>query len=485
MSPPDAHRPPLGNEGREQEIDGGEPFEVDDSATEGLQEPSKSPDLAERLCLVKEVEQVYREAHDEAIRTETVDPVLHELRSELDDAVCKLVTDWELLGEPEHYRTAMESLPGYDRWHVVAREDPETNAAFDDLGAPVLDHPRIHRGGTFSYDVPATPTAAWGRGDEVLQADGEGLLIAGGTGTGKSTLGMQLLAGRLGLLSEVLGYPVQTAAAPILYLAMDRPTQIRRLMHRLFRNFDARDVLEEKLLVWSGPLPATLNADPSVIVRLCEDLGVRDVFVDSIKDAAVKLTDDEAGGSINRSFQMCTAEGINLVALHHQRKSTADGAKAPKTLDDIYGSALIPAGMGSVLALHGQAGDPVVELHHLKQPLETIGPLRIEHDNQTGLSAVVHGFDPLQYLRNRGSMGTTAKQAAIAMFDKQNPTANEVARAKRQLERIYRTMPDLVSRTTPEPGGEGGQEAVRWTYDEASIEVLGAATEAATQGLAA
>ena len=41
----------------------------------------------------------------------------------------------------------------------------------------------------------------------------------------------------------------------------------------------------------------------------------------------VKLTDDETGGSVNRAFQHCSAAGVDLVVLHHQRKG--DGTSKP------------------------------------------------------------------------------------------------------------------------------------------------------------
>lgn len=373
----------------------------------------------------------------------------------------------------EEKRRRLAETGGHEEIQLADRP----TAASGQLG---LDrHHRVSRGGAFVYDVPETPPSIWGTGDQVLWAQGEGLLVAGPTGVGKSTLVAQLVAGRVGIVDQVLGHPISAGRKPVLYLAMDRPVQIRRLLHRYFRHHDARAILDEQLIVWSGPLPATLNANPGVIVDLALELGVGTVVVDSLKDAAVKLTDDESGGNINRAFQEVTAESIDLVVLHHQRKAVGDGGKAPKSLDDIYGSALIPAGMGSVLSLWGQAGDPIVELLHLKQPLEQLPPTRIEHDNVTGSSSIVAGFDPLAYLRGRGVRGSTAKEAAVAMFEKQSPTPNEVAKAKRQLERLHRSMPDQVERSSPRVGGDGGQEAVRFTY----VDVIGPATQPATQGV--
>ncbi len=94
---------------------------------------------------------------------------------------------------------------------------------------------------------------------------------------------------------------------------------------------------------------------------------VSDVYIDALKDVAVKLTDDEVGSRVNAEIQEVIANGIELVADHHQRKASADNKK-PRTLADAYGSVWLTAGCGSVLLLWGEAGDPIVELSHLKQP---------------------------------------------------------------------------------------------------------------------
>ena len=363
---------------------------------------------------------------------------------------------------------------------------PEHGCGFtNDLRPPEqdpLEHPRIATGGSFVYDVPDTPPALWGTGEQILWAQGEGLLIAGPTGTGKSTIAAQLVAARLGLIDTLLGHHVTPDDRPLLYIAMDRPAQLQRLLARLFRHLDAdRRLLDQRLLVWRGPLPALLNSRPEVLVDLAHRLDAGTVIVDSLKDAAVKLTDDESGGNINRAFQMLLAEGHDLGVLHHQRKGTAEQTKAPKGIDDIYGSALITAGMGSVLALHGQPGDPVVDLLHLKQPMENCGPIRVEHDDRTGLTAVAAKFDPLAFLRHR-TRGATARDAAIAKFDKQDPTDAEVVRARRELDRLVRTMSGQVVRDEPQIGGDGGSKGARYRFVDATDSTDSPPTRPPTQG---
>lgn len=267
-------------------------------------------------------------------------------------------------------------------------------------------------GGSFILDGDTEIHAIWGRGSEVLWADGEALIIAASPGVGKTTLAVQLVAALIGLTTQVLGYDVKPAGR-VLYLAMDRPRQIRRAMRRVFVE-DSRALLDERLLVLPGPLPTDLSKVPDQLLTLAQKHGCDTVIVDSLKDAATKLTDDEVGGNVNRALQYCAANGIEVLVLHHQRKAGADNKK-PTKLDDVYGSTWITSGAGSVICLWAEeAGSEIVELVHLKQPADPVGPFVIEHDHHTGLSKILAGFDALAFLTARGDTGATIAEAAQA-----------------------------------------------------------------------
>jgi len=259
-------------------------------------------------------------------------------------------------------------------------DDARVPSVVEDLPRPP-PHSGLRSGAHFVLDGPAELEPVWGAGDEVLWPEGEPLLLAGPTGVGKTTLAHQLLAGRLGIVDNVLGWPVKRAERRVLYLAMDRPRQIRRAMRRLFGE-EHRRLLDERLVVWEGPLQFDLGRVPEHLRETVNEAGAGDVFLDSLKDAAVKLTDDEVGGNVNRAMQLCVADGIEVVGMHHQRKG--QGGSRPTTLEDVYGSTWITAGAGSVVLLWGSAGDPIVDLAHLKQPAAEVGPHRIEHDHFTG-----------------------------------------------------------------------------------------------------
>lgn len=340
-------------------------------------------------------------------------------------------------------------------WRAVANQ-PSDQAADAD---PLADlRRRVKGGGRFVLDDPADLAAVWGAGDNVLWAAGEPLLIVGPTGVGKTTVAVQLVAGRLGVIDSFLGHPVVADERPLLYLAMDRPRQIRRAMLRLFGE-EHRSLLDEKLRVWEGPLPFDLGKAPGTLLDLAQSVDAGTVMIDSVKDAAVKLTDDEAGGNLNRAIQYVIADGREVGALHHQRKG--QGGAKPQTLEDVYGSTWLTAGMGSVILLWGAAGDPLVELRHLKQPAAEIGPLKIEHDHLTGVSTVHRGqIDVLHVLRNHGPHGVTSLDIARLMFEVEKPSDNQRKKAQRHLDRLVND--GLAHKTDHVRAGAGGVSPARY-----------------------
>ncbi len=371
----------------------------------------------------------------------------------------EFVPDWmfeeEAMGEPNADPVGAD-LPqlGPDRWGQGDHHGRTDDQHQDDQDQfDPIDRSRLVGGGSFIFDQPEGVPAVWGDGDDVLWSEGEALWIVGPPGVGKTTVVGQLVRGRLGLDNAAVAWPVKPGAEKILYLAMDRPAQIARALRRHFTE-DERQVLDERLVIWRGPPPADVAKHPEILVELCRQAGADTLIIDSVKDAALKLSDDETGSAVNRAIQAVTVEGIEVAALHHQRKS--QGGVQPRSLEDVYGSTWLTAGAGSVILLWGQAGDLEVELRHLKQPVNDVGPLKLAHDHHAGTTVVSHGFDPLAYLRHRKA-GATAMDAARQMYEKQDPTANERKKAQRRLDKLV--VDGLAHRTEGEQGGADGSTA--------------------------
>lgn len=303
----------------------------------------------------------------------------------------------------------------------------------------------------------------WGDldGGEVLWAGGEPLIIAGNIGVGKTTLLVQLLRGRLGLDNELLGWPIRPGQRNTLYLASDRPNQIAKAMRRNTKKAEHLD----RLKVIEGPPPFSIINNPSGLLELAHQAEADTIMIDSLKDIAPNLSDEATGQAVNYAFQICVAEGIEVVANHHPRKASTENKK-PNKLDDLYGSTWLTAGAGSVLFLYGKAGDDEVELFHLKQPEMKIegpngGGLKLVHDHETGRSTLANRWDLLQYLQDQGQKGATTTQAAKAKTKKQSPTDSENKSVRRALDRLVKN--DLASKTEGTRGGPGGSGAALYS----------------------
>lgn len=333
----------------------------------------------------------------------------------------------------------------YDQWGEDFRGSeeaagyalpPEDDPPVLAQAEPAPDAYGFTAGGAFILDTPADPVPLWGCGDEVLWADGEALMITGRQGLGKSTLSQQLTLGRCGIheYTELLGYPITPGERRVLYLAMDRPNQVARSLRRMVCE-DMRGQLDERLVVRKGPPPFDIAKHEYVLRDLARAADADTVVVDSVKDAAVGLSDDEVGAGYNRARQLAIADGIQVLEGHHNRKAQQGAGKAKPDLDDVYGSTWLTSGAGSVLYLTGAPGDPIVGVHHVKQPAAEVGPLRLMHDHATGRSTIWHATDLVRAAEATRD-GITPVDAARLLFEVDKPTPAQREKARRKLESL-------------------------------------------------
>jgi len=146
------------------------------------------------------------------------------------------------------------------------------------------------------------------------------------------------------------------------------------------------------------------------------------VYLNSLKDAVVGLSDDVVGAGYNRARQILLSRGVELVELHHTVKRSSG------TVADVFGSMWLSSGTGSIIMLTGQPGDPIVGFRHIRQPAQEVGPLMLSHDESTGTISVLSVTDPVALAVAAGDEGITARTLAVVMFDNSKSTRGEMKR---------------------------------------------------------
>ncbi|MFF8018870.1 DnaB-like helicase N-terminal domain-containing protein [Streptomyces sp. NPDC007929] len=379
------------------------------------------------------------EYHAEIIREKA------NLRRLLASAIRTVQRAQEPGADPEAIRSEVEAEMRAERERALASGQGRLNRFARD-------------GWSFVKETGADAEPLWGTREKTVWAPGESLMIVGAPGVGKTTLAHQVVFARLGLQETVLEMPVAPSRR-VLYLAMDRPRQIARAMDRRVFPTDEK-ILRERLVVWEGPLPATLDKEPDLLADLAAAHRADTIVIDSLKDAVSTMVDDSLAVAFHNARMRALRGGVEIMELHHQRKATADAPRGQRpALDQVYGSTWITAGAGSVLFITGQAGDPAVTLHHLKTPTGEIGPLDVTHDHVRGTTTVDPSKDPAVLLRNAPS-GLTARDLAAILIGGGDPERADVEKARRHLARLVDS--GLATKADGIAGGAGGGQQTRY-----------------------
>lgn len=248
---------------------------------------------------------------------------------------------------------------------------------------------KVFPAGDWALDEPETSRAVVGSGQRILWADGESLLICGDTGNGKSTLTQNIIRAGIGLTPNVVGLEVRQFKR-VLYIAADRPSQIRYSFRRMV-NETNRQRWNDRVYIHHGPPDFALNEEPHRLLPFIRELAEKlnkepfdCLAIDSLKDIVSEIDDNEAGIRINHALQTVCQQGIQLSANLHPRKIGLVKGVAPLPgLDDVNGNKNIIAGSGSV-AFIGHAVDGNSPLYHLKSPSERIDGLSLHFDRPSG-----------------------------------------------------------------------------------------------------
>lgn len=319
--------------------------------------------------------------------------------------------------------------------------------------------------GDLIFSIPLEVESIWGSGQESLWAIGEPLMIYGPTGIGKTTLAGRLLLSLIGVdSSELLDYPV-TPVEPgktVLYVAADRPRQAMRSLRRMAPT-RAASILAERLRIEHQRQIWANEDDPEMLYRAAIQADAAIVFIDSSKDlAGGPLKDEGPAKALMDAIQICVANGVNVAMLHHPRKGTQEGGKTRELdLDDVYGSAWLTAGAGSVLLVDGKPGAGTFKFIQLKAPATFIDPMEVAVDYEAGTLTRRSIRDVDQWLQDQGMPVTVRETVAYKLAI----PSKEVDTDSPQYKAMQRHLEDLVRDGLVNPvDPKGNAKRYQW-YD--------------------
>lgn len=317
--------------------------------------------------------------------------------------------------------------------------------------------------GDIIFTVPLEVESIWGNGQESLWARGEPLMIYGPTGIGKTTLAGRLLLSLIGVdSSELLGYPV-TPVQPgqtVLYVAADRPRQAMRSLRRMAPKQSA-SILAERLRIEHNRQIWTSEKDPEILHRAAVQANAAIIFIDSSKDlTGGPLKDEGPAKALMDAIQICIAHDVDVAMLHHPRKATQEGgSKRELDLDDVYGSAWLTAGAGSVLLVDGKPGSGEFRFEQLKAPATFVDPLEVSVDYETGELHKNTIRDLATWLEEYGQTVTIAQ----AVSYQYGIPEDEAYQHRPQYTKIQRRLETLHKEGKVNKATQGRQVAYQWT----------------------
>jgi archaellum biogenesis ATPase FlaH len=206
------------------------------------------------------------------------------------------------------------------------------------------------------------------------------MILTGPPGTGKTTLGLQLLY-HLSTTQQFLGLDVMKQCRSVFISLEMSVLELKYTFSHHYKEYEDNE--EWNKLVRTTDTNTTLLDYEEMIA----DYEPHVVFIDSISEMATEtLKEDEARAITRWIRRMRRRYNCAFICIHHNRKdgSSDTRKKRPTTLSDIYGSYIFGKDVDSALNLERDPQDETqIELYSLKTRFGTKYAISLAQDTET------------------------------------------------------------------------------------------------------
>ena len=244
-------------------------------------------------------------------------------------------------------------------------------------------------GATFFLDAPTVVPAIWGQRTDVLWPEGEPTMLDGPDGVGKTTIAQQITLRRIGIGEQASSASPSNPSRPTRRCSTSRLTARHRHPGRVGRmvSDQHRRILRERLVVWRGSVPFDVVRDPGSLADFAVERNAGGIIVDSVKDLAENLSDEEVGMAIHRAWQLCVEALPGRARATPSAQSAADQQAAQSARGRVR-VAVDHRRLRERDPRLGRRGRPDRQPLHLKQPADIVGPFTLLHNNRAGTVVV-------------------------------------------------------------------------------------------------
>jgi replicative DNA helicase len=194
-----------------------------------------------------------------------------------------------------------------------------------------------------------------------------------------------------------------------------------------------RLVIEHNRQIWAP------QNDHDLIWRACQQANAGIILLDSTKDVADgPLKDEPAAKAFMDAIQVCIANDVEVLMLHHPRKGNRESTGQEESIDGVYGSTWFTAGSGSVLLVDGEGGSGTLTIKQLKAPATFTPKMNVVITYDTGHLERTNRIDLADMLERKYPTAVKVKEIASYLTGKNTDDleTSDIEKARREANKL-------------------------------------------------